>query len=175
MQNLSKCQLLDLLTAARAANKTHWLMFLVGYWHGLRVSEIVSLQVGMVQDGFLTIQRLKGSLKTVQPLVSDDNPLLNEKDAIFEHIRGMDESALLFPVSRRQAARLMVRYAKQAKIPRHLAHMHVLKHSIAMHTIRAAGIENVKAYLGHKSIASTGAYLKVDDETASAAIRQAVK
>jgi hypothetical protein len=44
-----------------------------------------------------------------------------------------------------------------------------------MLTIRTAGIENVRAYLGHKSIASTGAYLKVDDETASKAVGAAMR
>jgi hypothetical protein len=46
-----------------------------------------------------------------------------------------------------------------------------------MQTIQSAGIENVRAYLGHKSIASTvaylGAYLKVDDDAASRAIAAA--
>jgi site-specific recombinase XerD len=46
----------------------------------------------------------------------------------------------------------------------------VLKHSIAMQSIREAGIENVRQYLGHRSISSTGAYLKVTDEAASAAV-----
>jgi len=32
-----------------------------------------------------------------------------------------------------------------------------------MQTIASAGIENVRQYLGHKSISSTGAYLKVSD------------
>jgi integrase len=43
-----------------------------------------------------------------------------------------------------------------------------------MQTIPTAGIENVRAYLGHKSISSTGAYLKVDDDVASRAIAGAM-
>jgi hypothetical protein len=39
--------------------------------------------------------------------------------------------------------------------------------------VDAAGIENVRAYLGNKSISSTGAYLKVDDDAASRAIAAA--
>jgi integrase len=42
-----------------------------------------------------------------------------------------------------------------------------------MQTIQSAGIENVRAYLGHESISSTGAYLKVDDDAASKAIAAA--
>jgi hypothetical protein len=40
-----------------------------------------------------------------------------------------------------------------------------------MQTIKTAGIENVRQYLGHKSIASTGSYLRVNDEQASAAVQ----
>ena len=35
------------------------------------------------------------------------------------------------------------------------------------------GIQNLKKYLGHKSLASTGKYLEVDDEEASAAFSRA--
>jgi site-specific recombinase XerD len=44
-----------------------------------------------------------------------------------------------------------------------------------MQTIQAAGIENVRQYLGHKSISSTGAYLKVSDSEAAAAVGLALK
>jgi hypothetical protein len=44
-----------------------------------------------------------------------------------------------------------------------------------MQTIRSAGIENVRTYLGHKSIASTGSYLQVDDDAASRAIAGAAQ
>jgi len=175
VQSLEKDQLLGLLAEAQKANREHWLMFLVGYWHGLRVSEILALTPAMIADGYLTVQRLKGSMRTTQPLIFDENPLLNEGDALLEHIRNLDPSQRLFPLNRRQFDRLMVRYGKTAKVPRHLCHAHVLKHSIAMHTIKHAGIENVRVYLGHRSIASTGAYLKVSDAAASSAIRTAAK
>jgi site-specific recombinase XerD len=69
---------------------------------------------------------------------------------------------------------IMRRHCKTAGIAEHKAHPHILKHSIAMQTIQSAGIENVRAYLGHKSISSTGAYLKVDDDAASHAIAAAL-
>ena len=71
--------------------------------------------------------------------------------------------------------RLVQKYAKAAGIPEHLRHPHIVKHSIAMQTIKAAGIENVRQHLGHKSMSCTGEYLKVTDEAASAAITKALK
>ena len=52
-----------------------------------------------------------------------------------------------------------------------LAHPHSLKHSIARHSIKnGVGIEGLKTYLGHKTLSSTGMYLRIDDTEASAAI-----
>ena len=33
-----------------------------------------------VRDGYITIQRLKGSQRTKQPLIQHEDPLLNERD-----------------------------------------------------------------------------------------------
>jgi site-specific recombinase XerD len=60
-----------------------------------------------------------------------------------------------------------------AGIAKRNAHPHILKHSIAMQSIGNAGIENVRQYLGHKSLSSTGAYLIVDDLTAAARVTAA--
>lgn len=165
-------------------------MYLVAYWHGLRAKEVVGgyilnrrkervlcsgIMPSSIANGFLTVQRLKGSDKTVQPLVSDANPLLDERRAL-ETLAGNTPSVSpLFPFSRVHYFRLFRKYAKRAGLPAHKWHPHSLKHSIAMHTIHSAGIENVRKYLGHKSIASTGEYLKVTDEDASAAIARAMR
>src|ERR1700677_566882 len=148
-------------------------MILVGYWHGLRVSEVVAITASSIVDGHLTVARLKGSNKTVQPLVASVDPLLDEAAGFFEYTQGMHSNQKLFPISRVQFYRLFNRYALAAGIPKRNAHPHILKHSIAMQSIGAAGIENVRQYLGHKSLSSTGAYLIVDDLTASARVTSA--
>jgi hypothetical protein len=52
----------------------------------------------------------------------------------------------------------MHKYGKVAGISRAaiMCHPHVLKHSSCSQMIQAAGIENVRHYLGHKSIAFDG-------------------
>ena len=186
MEHLSREQVIALLTQARAVRERDWVLFLVAFWHGLRASEAVSLTAGNFADGYLNVQRLKGSLRTVQPLVEHESELLNEKLAVAKWMKQVAEwrsqnhaagplrhyatSPRLFPISRVQFYRLMRRYGRAAGIPQHLCHPHVLKHSIAMQSIGQAGIDNVRQYLGHRSISSTGAYLKVSDEAASKAI-----
>jgi type 1 fimbriae regulatory protein FimB len=171
MQHLNRSELKSLLKVARAESERDWLMILVAFWHGLRASEIAGLTRANVRDGHLTIQRLKGSLKTTQPLVSHDDPLLDERPALHAAVEGLAPRAPVFGISRVQFFRLMQKYCRIAGIPAHKAHPHVLKHSVAMQTIKEAGIENVRQYLGHKSIASTGAYLRVSDQQASAAVQ----
>jgi integrase len=176
LQHLSKHELLRLLAAARNHSELEYLAVLVGYWHGLRVSEITGptgFTPEAVRDGYITIQRLKGSLKTTQPLVRHDNPLLNERDQIIALVANSEAGKPVFHFTRHRFWMIMRRHCKTAGIAAHKGHPHILKHSIAMQTIKKAGIENVRAYLGHKSIGSTGAYLKVDDDKASQAIARA--
>lgn len=177
MEHLSREQLLDLLRRAKEKSERDWLLLLVTFWHGLRASEAVNLTPAHFRDGYITIQRLKGSLRTTQPLVADADPLLDEKNALAHWMEKncAGNSERLFSVSRHAFYRIMRRHGRAAGLPAHLCHPHVLKHSIAMQTIREAGIENVRQYLGHVSIASTGEYLKVDDEAASSAITSAAR
>lgn len=150
-------------------------MIAVGFNHGLRPSEVVAIKADDIRDGYLTVQRLKGSNRTTQPLIASENPLLDEAVGLFEYARGMAGNQRLFPITRRQFGRLFEQHARTAGIPRHLAHPHILKHTIAMQTIQSAGIENVRQYLGHKSISSTGEYLKVSDSESAERIARALK
>ncbi len=175
MEALSKPELLALLKAAREHRERDWLMILVAYSHGLRASEVIALQRDAVRDGHLTVSRLKGSLRTVQPLVSSAEPLLDERKALFDFVRLSHRNQRLFPVTRQHFWRLVQRYAEAAGIPARKRHPHILKHTIAMQTIHTAGIENVRQYLGHKSMSSTGAYLKKTDAEASAAVGVALQ
>ena len=175
MDHLTREELRALLMAAYAHNRRDWLLLLVTYWHGLRVSETLKLTPADIRDGYITVKRLKGSLRTCQPLVEHSDPLLNEKAALTEYMAGLPAKQRLFKISRQNVDLAIKRYGAAAGIRSGLCHAHVLKHSIAMHSIATAGIENVKQYLGHKSLGSTGMYLKVSDAAASAAIFNALK
>src|ERR1039458_6516385 len=170
MEHLSNTEIRALLTAAKAHRERDWLMILVGFWHGLRASEVTAITAGSIADGYITVARLKGSRKTCQPLVDDADPLMNEAAGLFEYARGMHANQRLFPISRVQFYRCVQRYGLAAGIPKRNAHPHILKHSIAMQSIKTAGIEDVRQSLGHESMSSTGAYLKVSDSAASAAV-----
>lgn len=150
-------------------------MILVAYSHGLRASEVTGLQRDAVKDGHITVARKKGSLRTVQPLIYDENPLLDERQFLFAYVESLRWNQRLFPITRQHFWRLMQNYAEAAGLPERKRHPHILKHTIAMQIIHSAGIENTRQYLGHKSMSSTGAYLKVTDAAASEAVALALK
>jgi integrase/recombinase XerD len=164
----TKTELLALLAAAKAKGDRDWLICLVGYWHGLRASEITGITTDQLRGGYLTVQRLKGSLKTTQPLIPHEDPLLNEKLALPEFTKNVPTGQRIFPISRVQLFRIFQKAAAAAGLPDHKRHPHLLKHSIAMHMIKAGvSIEIVRQWLGHRSMSSTGEYLKVSDDEAA--------
>ena len=174
MKYLTRPQVLSLLKAARAESERDFLMILLAYKHGLRASEVCSLTTRDFADGFVTIRRLKGSLKTTQPLLPSDNPLWNEKSAVSEWLKGVPKGDRLFPITRQHFHRQFQAYCVQAGIPKPLAHPHTLKHSIAMELVKRVGIEELRQYVGHKSLNSTGMYLRISDQEACRAVARAM-
>ena len=175
MQSLNHDQLLDLLRVAQEHSKRDHLMILVAYSHGLRSSEIVNLTTRSIRDAYITVQRLKGSRKTVQPLVFSSNPLLDEKGAMTAYLASVPANGRLFPISRIQFWRLVQKYAALAGIANHLAHPHTLKHTCGKLALKAGmEIDELRQYLGHESLSSTGHYVESDDQTASTAFAAAM-
>lgn len=174
MRAFSYEQLLALLRTARAHRERDWLLFAVIFNHGLRVTEAIGFTRDAVRDGELTIQRLKGSLRTVQALVVSDEPLLSERDPLIEFCARAPYSKPIFDLSRQRVGQLMHRYGEIAGLPESLCFPHALKHTVARLSIQDAGIEHVRQWLGHKSMSSTGEYLKVTDSEAGEAIGRAI-
>jgi integrase len=174
MKYMSREQVLSLLKVARAASERDFLMILLAYRHGLRASEVCGLTTRHFADGYVTVKRLKGSLKTVHPLFTNGNELLDEKTAVTAWLKNMPKSGLLFPITRQHFHRLFQGYCKVAGIPKPLAHPHTLKHSVAMELVRKVGIEELRQYIGHKSLNSTGQYLRVSDQQACQAVAAAM-
>lgn len=168
--------------AAKDSPRNHAIL-LVGYWHGMRASEIVGqpgwrtlgkkkywyepLRGVDIRDGEIAVRRLKGSLKTTHPLRSHQNPLFDEK-TILEKLAA-ENPGILFPIHRTTFWRFFQKYQEAAGIKQSEAHPHILKHSIAMHG-KAAGIEIVQTFIGHKNINNTRIYWTISDEEAATAM-----
>jgi type 1 fimbriae regulatory protein FimB len=175
VKHLAKDELMRLLEVAKKHSQRNYLMILVAFSHGLRATEVVSLTAKNVQDGYITVQRLKSSLKTSQTLLTSSDPLFDEKTELESWIANAGDGPL-FPVSRQTFWNIMQKHGKEAGLPRIRLFPHILKHTTAK--IALAGgmkIDELKQYLGHRSLSSTGAYLVCDDEESSKAFASAMK
>jgi type 1 fimbriae regulatory protein FimB len=185
MSFLTPEELLSVLKTARARSVRDWCMILLAYRHGLRASEICGLQLPDIdqKSGSITAERLKGSLKTVQPLYEHrGQPLLDEKKALREWMkqRPVDGSDFVFTsqkggrLDRTQFFRLFQAIAEKAGLPAPKRHPHCLKHTLASHLVAGnVNLALVKQALGHKSISSTMVYIGTSDQQAAEAVRAA--
>jgi type 1 fimbriae regulatory protein FimE len=159
MKYLSKDELGLMLAQAKVAGPMDHLMILIAFNHGLRVSEVLNLTAENFVDGYLIVQRLKGSCKTAQKLLPNEAALLADYK--------IPECGRLFPIHRQTAWRHVKQFGVAAGIPGFKCFPHAIKHTTAMTALNGGmKINEIQTYLGHKSGASTMAYLKVSDEVA---------
>ena len=68
MEFLTRNELTRVLAEAKKSGAREHAMFLLGYLHGLRATEIANLTLNDIRGGKLRVQRLKGSLKSTQAI-----------------------------------------------------------------------------------------------------------
>jgi integrase/recombinase XerD len=171
MEYLKPNELLKVLQHAKNQGPREHAMFLLGYAHGLRASEIASLTLADVRNGRIACRRGKGSEHTTEELRENQNPLLDEKMALAAWLRERgdgDGSVFLFTsrkgscLTRQQVYRLFRHCAELAGIEAGRFNPHVLKHSYASHLLRnGADLAFVQKALGHAHISSTTRYTHV--------------
>jgi site-specific recombinase XerD len=183
-QALTTDELLAVLKAAKEHSNRDWALLLTIYRHGLRASEAAALRLDDIQDGQLTVARVKGSMKTTQPVCKHPGqPLLDEVRALASWMkeRSQDGSGALFVsrkgghLTREQVYRVFRQHAETADLPPKKRFVHVLKHSLASHLIAGnTNLAMVQVALGHASLSSTQAYIHVSDAQAAEASRKAL-
>jgi len=186
MVHLEPPEMLSVLKVAKAKSARSWAMILLAYKHALRASEVCNLRLEDIdlKNGSITVERLKGSLRTTQAITGHrGEPLLDELRALREWMRERrnDGSDFLFTsqkggrLHRSQFFRLFRSVAADAGLRPEQQHPHVLKHSIATHLVAAnVNLALVKTQLGHKSINSTMKYISTTDRQASQATSTAL-
>jgi integrase len=159
MKYLTKDELGAMLVQAQSAGPMDHLMILIAFNHGLRVSEVLDLGAKNFVDGYLIVERLKGSRKTVQKLLPNEAALLADYK--------ISPCGRLFPIHRQTAWRHVKALGIAAGIPSFKCTPHALKHTCAKAGL-AGGmtLPELQTYLGHKSGSSTMIYLKTSDEEA---------
>lgn len=162
MKSLSKEQKQAVLGIAKSSSERDWVALVLAFDHALRVSEVVALTPQNFSGGFLTVARLKGSRRTVQPLIE------GTRLAVEAWVTQFSVRQPIFGIKRSMLSKLYRRYARLAGLPEHLRGIHSAKFTTGMLALEGgAKINAVQKYMGHASLASTGRYLEIGDAKAS--------
>jgi type 1 fimbriae regulatory protein FimE len=182
---LTQDEILKVLKAASDSPRD-LAMILLAFRHGMRCSEVCGLEIRDLdlKNNEIVIRRLKGSLKTTQPLADvPGQPLLSERRVLRDWLkeRGNHPSKHVFVsqksgrLNRSTFYRVFADAAERAGLPADRRHPHVLKHSLAVLLVEAnTNLATVRVALGHKSIASTAIYAMPTDESAGKAVTAAI-
>jgi site-specific recombinase XerD len=159
---LSRAEVLRLLDAAPAGRDR--VLLQVAYGCGLRLSELLHLQVADIDSARMVIhvRQGKGAKDRLVPL---SLRLLEELRAYWR--RGRPRTWLFpghkpgRPINASHIQRGLGRLVKQVGLSKHCS-MHTLRHSYATHLLEAGvDVLMLKALLGHTSLQTTARYLHV--------------
>ncbi|HXB78328.1 MAG TPA: tyrosine-type recombinase/integrase [Bradyrhizobium sp.] len=163
-EHLTEREVESLITAAKA---NRWgqrdaTMILMAFRHGLRASELCSLQWSDVEfeTGNLHLRRAKGGATATHPLLGDELRSLRalKREAKSPFIFVSERGA---PFSVSGLAKLIERAGIEAKLP-FKVHPHMLRHSTGYALAnKGTDTRTLQAYLGHRSIQSTVRYTEL--------------
>jgi type 1 fimbriae regulatory protein FimB/type 1 fimbriae regulatory protein FimE len=167
-EHLTEAEMAKLLTALKANRhgQRDWLIGLLIYRHGLRVSEACDLRWDDIDLAKRTIivRRLKGSTDSVHYLERDELAGLKRLQ------REGSKSAYVFvnergqPFGRMGIARMVERAGEAAKLP-FPVHVHMIRHSTG-YALAGKGMDTrrLQHFLGHASITNTVRYTAMSPE-----------
>jgi len=168
-EHLTEAEIGKLLAALKANRHGHrdWLIGLLIYRHGLRVSEACDLRWDDLDlpKRTIAIRRLKGSTDSVHYLERDElaglKRLQREQEPkaayVFVNERGQ-------PFGRMGVGRMIERAGEAAKLP-FPVHVHMLRHSTG-YALAGRGMDTrrLQHFLGHASITNTVRYTAMSPE-----------
>jgi integrase/recombinase XerC len=137
------------------------------YGAGLRVSELVGLDVAHLQDDCVRVLG-KGRKQRLVPLVAKARAALERYLSRRHELRPRSDALFLNRqggrLTARSVARQLDRYALIAGARRHV-HPHALRHSFATHLLdMGADLRGIQELLGHASLSTTQRYTHVTSE-----------
>jgi len=157
-------ELIELINAPYEININHRLAMKFGAICGLRGNEVVHLIKGDVNLDSLEVRvnRGKGNKDRVVPINPSSMKFIRE---LGEFMKNMKHEDILFPMKTTSGLTQMVkRYARFIGIERNV-NFHMLRHSFAVHSIKAGvNIRTVQMALGHSEMSTTAIYLDLMTE-----------
>ena len=162
---LSDSEVKEFLEASKKTRypKRNYLLLLMMYRHGLRVSETIAIKKTDVnlKDSRIWINRLKGGLSTEHPISGD------ELRAIKRYLNSREDNLPWLFVNERGTplTRQAVSYVVNAvggKVGVENMHPHVLRHSCGFYLANMGyDLRLIQDYLGHRDPKHTAQYTRV--------------
>jgi integrase/recombinase XerC/integrase/recombinase XerD len=161
-------------------NVRDWIMFDLIYRYGLRRRELALIRLADLSEGRIWITRVKRGISGAYPIY----PRTRKRLWRYLAQRGSGGSPYLIatrqsgtrPISPSTVYAIFRRYAALAELPDEHRHVHVLRHSIAVHLMNVGwDVADVQDWLGHVNIASTMVYATITNKRRDAAYRRAVR
>src|ERR1700724_1371355 len=160
-EHLTEREVECLIKAAKGNRHGHRdaTMIVIGFRHGLRVSELCSLQWSSIEfeTGTVYVRRAKGGQEATHPLLGDELRALRElkRQAASPFVFASERGGPFTPSG---FAKLLARAGAEAKIG-FKVHPHMLRHACG-YALANKGIDTraIQGWLGHRSITSTAVY-----------------
>lgn len=195
IQYLSPDEVTSLWQAVPAPKLRNKVLIRLAYQTGMRVSELINIQmdsVGRAWKGEKRVIRVpavtskSGSRKVAYKSTLDSDLRRWMEGGLRDAVPYADESPYLFPTREgerisRESVRRIVRkaadnadlnqeiYTDKAGNTRTKVHPHILRHSMAVNTLKAGtlNVRELQEFLGHHSLEITETYLKIASDDAT--------
>ncbi len=136
------------------------------YSSGLRITELININIGDINDGQVTVLG-KGSKERIVPVGSKALDALKAWLKVRAEFVGDDKLALFLSKRKRRISSRQVRTRmKEWGIKQGISadvHPHKLRHSFASHILESSGdLRAVQELLGHANLATTQVYTHLD-------------
>jgi type 1 fimbriae regulatory protein FimB/type 1 fimbriae regulatory protein FimE len=141
-----------------AGSKRNYALILMGFRHGLRVTELCTLEWAQIDfaEKTIFIRREKGGDPSTHYLGDDELSLLAELPRQARYI--FTASNGVNPMPRRTAFEIIASAGRKAKLPFPI-HPHQLRHAKGFQlAFKGTDTRAIQAYLGHKNIQHTVRY-----------------
>ena len=163
---LTEIEIDDIMKAARRLGRhgnRDATMILVGYRHGLRISELVALKWQQVdfKSGLLQVNRIKNGIDSVHPLFGPELRGLKQVQRDYKDTQYVFITERKTPITASTFRKFFMRAGVEASIGFSI-HPHMLRHSTGFKLANAKqDTRSIQHYLGHKNIMHTTKYTEM--------------